>query len=83
MKTLLKSAMLFFALVLTNSLTFAAAKVPEVYISEAPVSDLSGSELLNTTWFWLLVIVCVVVFVSALIATKDQEEATHFPEHAI
>jgi hypothetical protein len=83
MKTLLKSAMLFFALVLTNSLTFAAAKVPEVYISESPVSDLSGAELLNTAWFWILIIVCVVVFISALIATKDEEHPTHFPEHSI
>ena len=83
MKTLLKSAMLIFALVLTNSLTFAAVKVPEVYVSQAPLSDLSGQELLNTTWFWILIVACVIVFLTALISSKDQKDATHAPEHAI
>ncbi len=83
MKTLLKSAMLFFALVLTNSLTFAAAKIPEVYVSESSVSNLSGPELLNTGWFWMLIAVIVVVGLCALIATKDQEDQAHLPGHAL
>lgn len=83
MKTLLKSAMLLFALVLTNTFTFAAAKTSEVYISEAPLSDISGKELLGITWFWVLIIACLVVFVSALFAAKDKEDQGHFPEHAI
>ena len=82
MKTLLKSAMLFFALVLTNSLSFAAAKIPEVYVAESSLTDISGAELLNTTWFWILIILCMVVAVCALIAVKDQEEV-HAPTHAI
>lgn len=83
MKTLLKSATLIIALVLTNSISFAAAKVSEVYISESPLSDISGKELLNITWFWILIIVSVIVLIAAMLATKDQEEATHYPDHII
>ncbi len=77
MKTLLKSAMLVFALVLTNSLTFAATKVPDVYVSESSLSNLSVNQLLNTSWFWVLIIVTFVVLVIALFSAKDQEEAVH------
>ncbi|RKD13747.1 hypothetical protein BCY91_09270 [Pelobium manganitolerans] len=83
MKKLIKPLVLLFALVTTGNLSFANGKVPEVYISEAPVSDLSGQQLLNTTWFWLLVAVVLVVLLTALVATKDQENQTHFPEHLI
>lgn len=83
MKKLLKSALLMLTLILTHSLTFAAAKTSEIYVSEAPVSDLSWSQLLNTSWFWILIAVCIVAFVVALIATKDEEEQTHFPEHSV
>lgn len=83
MKTLLKSAMLIFALVLTNSLTFAAAKTPEVYVAQSSFTDLSSNELFNSTWFWALIVITLVVLVSALFTTKDQESANHFPEHAI
>lgn len=83
MKTLLKSVMLIFALVLTNSLTYAAAKTPEVYVSQSSLSDLSIQELLNTTWVWVLISIVFVVVVTALVAVKDQEETSHHPEHAI
>lgn len=83
MKTLLKSATLILALVLTNSLTFAAAKIPEVYVSESQLSNISGMELLSTTWFWIMIAVCVVVAIAALVSTKDQEDQSHAPEHAI
>lgn len=82
MKTLLKSAVLFFALVLTNSLSFAAAKIPDVYVSRSSLTDLSGAELLNTTWFWILVALCIVIAIFALISTKDQEEV-HAPAHTL
>ncbi|HET8830382.1 MAG TPA: hypothetical protein VFM79_13630 [Pelobium sp.] len=83
MKTLLKSATLIIALVLTNSLTFAAAKIPEVYVAQSSLSDLSVNELLSTIWFWILIVVTFVVMVAALYSSKDQESANHFPEHAI
>jgi hypothetical protein len=57
------------ALILTQSLSFGAEKVPEVYVSEAPFSNISGQQLLNTTWFWVLIIVVVLVFVTAYFAT--------------
>ncbi|HEX7365515.1 MAG TPA: hypothetical protein VF273_00385 [Pelobium sp.] len=83
MKTILKSAVVLIALVLTNTISFAAAKAPEVYASESNLSDLSVNELLNTAWFWILVVASIVVFLAALIATKDQETATHYPDHII
>nr|WP_294895176.1 hypothetical protein [uncultured Pedobacter sp.] len=82
MKTLLKSASLIIALVLTNSLTFAAEKTPEIYVSESSLSNLSGSQLLHTGWFWILIIAAVIVFATALLCSKDQED-TYFPEHII
>ena len=82
MKTLFKSAFLFFALVLTNSLTFASEKVSEVYVSQSSLSDISIPELLNTSWFWMLIATVFVVAICALIAVKDQEDV-HAPEHAI
>ncbi|WP_017257751.1 hypothetical protein [Pedobacter arcticus] len=82
MKTLLKSAMLFFALVLTNSLSFASAKIPDVYVSRSSLTNLGGAELLNTNWFWILVALCVLVALCALISTKDQEEV-HAPAHTL
>ena len=83
MKTLLKSATLFFALVLTNSLGFAAEKIPEVYVSQSSLTNLTGPQLLNSTWFWIMIAVCLVVGVIALFSAKDQEEASHQPEHAL
>ncbi len=83
MKTLLKSAMSFFALIVSNSLSFASDKTPEVYVSKAPLSNLSGSELLHTSWFWVMIGVCLVVGLIALLSTKDEEQTSHTPKHAL
>lgn len=83
MKTVLKSAMLFFALILTSSLGFASENTPEVYVSQAPLSDLSGPELLDTNWFWVLIIVVLVVGLLALVSAKDEEHENHVPEHVL
>ena len=83
MKTLLKSALLFFALILTNSLGFASDKIPEVYVSQSSLTNLSAMQLLNTPWFWIMIGVCLVVGLIALFSAKDEEPENHAPEHAL
>jgi hypothetical protein len=61
-------------LIFMQSISFASEKVPEIYISESSVSDLSGSQLLNTTWFWVLIIVVASVFITAFFYARITEE---------
>jgi len=75
-----KFSLTAFALVLMQSLSFASATVPDVYVSRASFSDLSGQQLLETPWFWILIMVIVIVFIAAFFAagseTKAEEQHT-------
>ncbi|OAQ40590.1 hypothetical protein A5893_06500 [Pedobacter psychrophilus] len=63
-----KFSLTAFALVLMQTLSFAADKVPDVYVSRSAVSHLSGQQLLDTTWFWILITIVVLVFITAYFA---------------
>ncbi len=67
-----KFSLTAFALLLMQSLSFAAD--PEVYVSTAPVSDISGQQLLNTTWFWVLIVIVIMVFATAFFATAEENK---------
>nr|MBC7614172.1 hypothetical protein [Pseudopedobacter sp.] len=47
---------------------------PEVYVSTAPVSEISGHELIEKPWFWILIAVILIVAVTAFFAEKDKDE---------
>ena len=80
MRKALKSAILLIALVLTQTLTFAAdAKVPRVYASQAPLSDLDCTQLLNSPWVWMLIVYAGIVFLVAFLSA--QEKANHTAAH--
>ena len=76
-----KLSLTVLTLILMQSLSFASEKVPEIYVSESSVSDLSGSQLLNTTWFWVLIIVVVLVFITAFFSARITEETVD--SHAV
>ncbi len=68
-----KTGFLMTVLSLIQAGAFASEKEPDVYLSRAPVSELSGPELLDTTWFWLLILVVAMVLISAAIAAKRRK----------
>lgn len=76
----LKSVLAFVAFLFVSLSSFAQSTTqdslyqPDVYIARAPVSEISGPELLEKPWFWILMVVVAVVFLSALLATKDKED---------
>lgn len=78
----LKGTLAFMAFLFISISTFGqtakqdSLSTPDVYLSRAPVSELSGHELLQQTWFWALIVVVAVVFLCALLSakTKDQHE---------
>lgn len=65
-----KFSLTAFALILLQSLSFASAKEPDVYISRSSLSDLSGAQLLETGWFWLLIAFVILVLVAAYFAAN-------------
>ncbi|MFC5285293.1 hypothetical protein [Pedobacter alpinus] len=81
MKKTIKASLLLIALVLTQTLTFAAEVKTTVYASQAPLSDLSSSELLNSTWVWALIVIVGIVLILAFFAA--QEKSAKDPKHAI
>lgn len=82
----LKSVLAFVAFLCVSLSSFAQTSTqdslykPDVYISRAPVSEISGPELLEKPWFWILIVVVVSVLLSALLAAKDKQD--HEP-HAL
>jgi hypothetical protein len=76
----LRSAITFVAFLLISISTFGQTTKkdslyqPEVYVSTAPVSEISGHELLTKPWFWMLIAVIVVVAITAFLSAKDKED---------
>ncbi|MEO5910375.1 MAG: hypothetical protein ABIP95_05780 [Pelobium sp.] len=71
-----KNLLAVFAMLFVQFAAFADEKTPDVYLSRAPVSVINGHELLQQTWFWVLIVVVAVVFLCAFLSarTKDQKE---------
>ena len=57
-------------LLFSQTATFAN---PEVYNSEANLSNLSVKQVLESTWVWALVGCVVVIAISALMAAKTKQ----------
>lgn len=82
----LKSALAFIAFLFISVSTFGqtakqdSLAQPDVYVSRAPVSEISGHELVEKPWFWILIAVCVIVFITAFLGAQDKED--HEP-HAL
>lgn len=76
----LKSILAFVALLCVSLSSFAQTSTqdslykPDVFISRAPVSEISGPELLEKPWFWILIVIVASVLLSALLATKDKQD---------
>ncbi len=82
MKKILTSVMVFTLLVLSQSFAFAE-KLPEVYAAQAPLSDVSASQLLNSTWFWLLIVFSVIVAIVAYFASVEPDNSQKAPQHPL
>lgn len=77
MKKTLKATLMLIALVFTQTFTFAAdAKIPAVYASQAPLSNLSCTQLLNTSWLWMMVFYVVVVLFIAFLSAQEKTSNT-------
>lgn len=79
-KISLKGALAFVAFLFISISTFGqtvkkdSLYQPEVYVSTAPVSEISGHELIEKPWFWILMAVILVVAITAFFAEKDKDE---------
>lgn len=70
--SILKTTILLIVLVFTQTTIFAAA--PEVYASQAKLSNQTFEEIMKETWVWISLACVFVIAVSAYFATQTSEK---------
>lgn len=74
-KRISKTALIALALVFIQTIGFAADKLPEVYTSQAQLSDLNCAQVINSPWVWMLIVYVAIVAITAFLSA--QEKASH------
>lgn len=70
--SILKTVILLIVLVFAQTTIFAAT--PEVYASQAKLSNQTFQEIMKETWVWILLACIFVVAVSAYFATQTSKK---------